>query len=187
MAKNTLTGRLKDIAFSRTGKQILSIEINEDFRTAFDSLAEADLDIEIKKHRKKRSLDANAYAFVLIDKLASALGKSKEEVYRDEIKHIGGVSEIVCVQTKAMDKLVEAWCGHGLGWQVDVMPSKIEGCTNCILYYGSSTYDTKQMSDLISQLIQDCESLGISTMTPNEVASLLSHWGKKGETNGTAT
>lgn len=184
MSKTTLTGRLKDMTFTRSGKQIVSVEINEDFRNEYDALAEADLDIEIKKHRRKRSLDANAYAFVLIDKLASALGKSKEEVYRDEIKHIGGVSEIVCVQTKATDKLIEAWCGHGLGWQVDVMPSKIEGCTNCVLYYGSSTYDTKQMSDLISQLIQDCEALGISTMTPTEVESLLSHWGKKGETNG---
>ena len=169
------------MTFTRSGKQIISVEVNEDFRNGFDALAEADLDIEIKKHRKKRSLDASAYCWVLCDKLASKLNKSKDEVYRDEIKHIGGVSEVVCVQTKAVEKLIEAWSNRGLGWQVDVMPSKIDGCTNCVLYYGSSTYDTKQMSDLISHLVQDCETLGISTMTPAEIDSMLSHWGKKGE------
>lgn len=184
MAKNTLTGRLKDIAFSRTGKQILSIEINEDFRTAFDSLAEADLDIEIKKHYRKRSLDANAYFWVLADKLAEKLGKSREEIYREQIREIGGVSEIVCVQEKAYDKLAEIWSGKGMGWQVEQIPSKIDGCVNAVLYYGSSVFDTKQMSTLLENTIRECESLGISTMTPNEVASLLSHWGKKGETNG---
>ena len=179
MGNSKLTGRLKDMTFTRTGKQIISLEVNEDFRNEFDTLAESDLDIEIKKHRKKRSLDASAYCWVLCDKLAQKLGKSKDEIYREQIKHIGGVSEIVCVQKQAIEKLVDVWCNRGLGWQVDVMPSKIDGCVNAVLYYGSSTYDTKQMSDLISHLVQDCENLGISTMTPAEVDSLLSLWGKK--------
>ena len=183
MATSKLTGRLKDMAFNRNNKQVVSIEIDNDFRNEFDELAGYELDIEIKKHSKKRSLEANSYAWVLIDKLAEKLNKTKAEVYRDEIRHIGGVSEVVCVQEKAFNKLKEVWESKGTGWQVEQMPSKIEGCTNCILYYGSSTYTTKQMSSLISQLVSDCESLGISTMTPAEIDLMIARWGNRKEKN----
>jgi hypothetical protein len=52
------------------------------------------------------------------------------------------------------------------------MPSKINGCTNVILYYGSSTYNTAQMSLLIDHLVQDAKALGIETMTPQELEAL---------------
>ncbi len=56
------------------------------------------------------------------------------------------------------------------------MPSKIEGCVNVVLYYGSSTYDTKQMSSLIDQLIFDAKELGIETATPQELARYKEEW-----------
>jgi hypothetical protein len=60
------------------------------------------------------------------------------------------------------------------------MQSKIDGCTNVILYYGSSVYDTKQMSLLLENLIQDCKALGIQTETPEMIAKMKSLW-KEGE------
>lgn len=128
--------------------------------------------VEIKEYRKKRSLDANAYAWVLIDKLAEKLRISKAEVYRNAIREIGGVSDIVCVQEKAADALCEGWNHNGLGWFTDRMPSKLPGCVNVVLYYGSSTYDTAQMSRLIDGLVQDAKAQGIETMTPAEIARL---------------
>lgn len=65
---------------------------------------------------------------------------------------------------------------NGLGWQTDTIPSKLEGCTNVVLYYGSSTYDTEQMSRLIDIVVQDCKALGIETKTPDEIANMLSLW-----------
>ena len=132
---------------------------------------------EIEQKRKKRSLDANAYFFVLADKLAEKLNIPKEEIYRSCIKEIGGVSEIVCVKNEAVEKLCEGWRHNGLGWQTDTIPSKLEGCTNVVLYYGSSTYDTEQMSRLIDIVVQDCKALGIETKTPDEIANMLSLWG----------
>ena len=132
---------------------------------------------EIKKTRKKRSLDANAYFFVLADKLSEVLNIPKEEIYRGYIKEIGGVSEIVCVKDEAVKKLCEGWQHNGLGWQTDTIPSKLKGCTNVILYYGSSTYDTAQMSRLIDRIVEDCKIQGIETKTPEEIANMLSLWG----------
>lgn len=133
-------------------------------------------DYSLSKAKKKRSLDANAYAWVLIDKLAAELRIGKEEIYRNAIRDIGGNSEIVCVQKPALDTLRRCWERNGLGWQVETMPSKLDGCINAILYYGSSAYDTKQMSVLIDRLVQDAKAVGIETMPPDKLNSLLEAW-----------
>lgn len=132
--------------------------------------------VEVKQHKKQRSLDANAYCWVLIDKLSEKLNVSKTEIYRQAIKEIGGNSETVCVPTKAVNKVCEGWKHSGLGWQVETLESKLKGCTNVVLYYGSSSYDTKQMSMLIDNIVQDCKALGIETMTPRELQALKDGW-----------
>ena len=163
----------------KTNKPMLMLEVNErsDFEQIVDDLKDKDkLSIEVKPYRERRSLDANAYFFVLADKLAEKLNTTKEEIYRNAIKEIGGVSETVLVKNAAVERLCEGWRNNGLGWQTDTFPSKIEGCTNVILYYGSSTYDTAQMSRLIDNIVQDCKAVGIETRTPDELANLLSMW-----------
>ena len=141
-----------------------------------DDILAQDLDVELKKHREKRSLDANAYCWALIHKLAEVTRIPAIEIYREAVRNIGGNNEIVCVQDKAVEKLVEGWQRNGIGWITSTMPSKIEGCTNVILYYGSSTYDTKQMSRLIDNIVQDCQAQGIETDTPEQIAERLSLW-----------
>lgn len=144
--------------------------------------------ITVKEYRQ-RSLDANAYCWVLIDKLAAVMYKDlrkkrtdlkqddvKKIIYKNAIKEIGGVSEIVCAPDKSLDKLRKAWEIHGLGWQSETFPSKLDGWTNVILYYGSSIYDTKQMSRLIDNIVQDCKAVGIETMTPRELEALKQEW-----------
>ena len=133
-------------------------------------------DYELRKKPKKRSQDANAYAWVLISKIAAAVRLSKTEVYRNTIKDIGGNSEIICVPDKAVGTLRRCWERNGLGWQIDTMPSKLPGCTNAVLYYGSSAYDSKQMSIFIDRLKQDAEALGIETMPPEKLKALLEAW-----------
>lgn len=135
-----------------------------------------DGEYELVKTKKRRSLDANAYAWVLVDKIAAAIRLSKEEVYQNAIRGIGGVSDIVCVKDEAVDKLRQSWSRNGLGWQTETMPSKIAGCTNVVLYYGSSAYDVKQMSALIDRLIEDARALDIETMPPYRLEALLSAW-----------
>ena len=180
----TLTGKITDLGFDITGKAKITLTVNENKSAmqAYDELKGADkLDIKVSKHREKRSLDANAYCFVLIDKLAAKMSLTKEEIYRRAIKEIGGVSETVCVKNEAVTKLCEGWQKNGLGWQTDTFPSKLDGCTNVILYFGSSTYDTAQMSRLIDNIIEDCKALEIETKTPDEIANMLSLWEQDGK------
>ena len=73
--------------------------------------------------------------------------------------------------------MTDGWEHNGIGWQAETMPSKLPGCTNVILYYGSSTYDTAQMSRLIDLIVQDCDALGIETKDPAEIDRLVEEWG----------
>lgn len=130
---------------------------------------------EIKEYKAKRSLDANAYCWTLLGKLQEALHKPKEEIYRDMIKEIGSY-EIVPIKNEAVDKFRNSWSKNGLGWITDTMKSKLDGFTNVICYYGSSSYDTKEMSRLIELIVQECKQQDIETRTPAEIDSLLNSW-----------
>lgn len=132
--------------------------------------------LEVKEFRERRSLDANAYFWVLCGKLAEKLRISKDVIYKDLIRHVGGNHEIICTQDKAVKKLCEGWEHNGLGWVTETTESKIEGCTNVILYQGSSVYDTAQMSRLIDLIVQECKQQDIETMTPQEIERLCNEW-----------
>lgn len=175
-----LTGSIKDLTIDfRTGNAVLSLAVNEKQAAlaAYDDL-KGQISVKIGAYRPKRSKDANAYCFVLIGKLAEKLNIPKDEIYRRAIKQVGGNYEVVCVKNEAVDKLCYGWCRNGLGWQVDKMPSKIEGCTNVLLYYGSSTYDTASMSRLINIIVDECKEQNIEVRTPDEINSMLALWGQ---------
>lgn len=161
-------------------KDLISGKFNVTFAldtiSDLEALKDSELRLTVKKWRKKRSLDANAYFWVLLDKLACALKIPKEELYRGYIRNVGGNAETICVQNKAVDRLIEGWQHNGTGWVADTFESKIEGCTNVVLYYGSSTYDTEQMSRLIDAVVQDCKAVGIETLTPRELEQMLGAW-----------
>lgn len=178
-----MIGRLKDLYRNRDGEWVISFSTPEDFREEFDSLANKEVKVEIKRYSRKRSLDANSYCWAIIDKIAQKTGVKKSEVYRNAIREIGGVSTTVCVMDKAVERLKASWQAHGLGWQTETQESKIDGCTNVTLYYGSSVYDVDQMGQLINSLVQDAEALGIPTITPEEEERLVSMWGCKKEGN----
>lgn len=108
----------------------------------------------------------------MCSELAAKTNIPVEQIYLNHIRNIGGNSEVVCVKKEAAEKLRSVWKKGGIGWTSEIMPSKLDGCVNVILYYGSSTYDTSQMSRLIGQMIQDCNEQGIPTQTPRELASI---------------
>lgn len=132
-------------------------------------------DADIKQHREKRSLDANAYYWKLCGDLARAVGKIPEDIYLRHIKDIGNYSTL-CVQEKALDDFKRKWTSGHLGRFIETRESKIPGCVTVLAYYGSSDFDRAQMSRLIDNLIQDCEAVGVETLPPDKVALLKENW-----------
>lgn len=171
-----MTGRLVDLALGRNRKQRVTLELDQDFEAAFDDLSGQELEIEIKKQRKRRSLDANAYFWVLAGKLAAKLQISPTEVYRHYIPDIGGNYEAVTVAERGSAKLREMWSAHGKGWLTEALPAFTQGYVTVLLYYGSSTYDSAQMSRLIDMIVTDCKCNGIETLTPDKLDAMKERW-----------
>lgn len=177
------TGSVADVSIDfKTNKPKITFLINE--RSALEQIDEIKdlekLKIEAKKYRNKRSLDANAYAWVLIDKLAEKLHIKKIDVYREAIKE-RGVKVVVPIIDEAVERFVSEWEKKGDGWICQTSKSKLNGYTNVTAYYGSSVYDSKEMSNLIEILVMDCKDQGIETLPQNELNSLLNEWGNKNE------
>ena len=133
--------------------------------------------LEIKEHKVKRSLDSNSYFWVLCGKLAEKTGIGRTEIYRSYIREIGGNSDLLCIQDAAVEHFCKMWeVGH-IGRFTDLLPSKLNGCTNVMVYYGSSDYDQPTMGRLIDMVVQDCKEQGIETLTPAELAAMKAAWG----------
>jgi hypothetical protein len=142
---------------------------------------EKKLAVEVKRHREKRSLDANSYLWVLCQKIAEALKTTKELVYKKAIRDVGQW-EVIPIKNEAVERWIEVWSSKGLGWFAEVLEdSKLAGYKKVISYYGSSVYDTREMTLLIDEVINTCNELHIEVLPSHELADLKNEWGKKSE------
>lgn len=137
--------------------------------------------VEIKRKVKRRSLNANAYAWVLCDKIARELSKngyiSKNDVYKRVLIECGAFTYIP-VKNAAVDRFIEIWHGHGLGWYAeDAGPAKTEGYTIVRAYHGSSIYTVDEMRRLIDALADECKQLNIPLENNDYINSLINEWG----------
>lgn len=125
---------------------------------------------EIKEHKEKRSLNANAYAWTLITKIADALRTSKEECYLEMLKRYGQ-SEIVSV-------LSQIDVSGYFKYYEPLATATLQGkeFTHYKIYKGSSEYDTREMSILIDGIVSEAKELGIDTIPPNEIERLKNMW-----------
>lgn len=138
--------------------------------------------VKFAPKRAKRSLDANAYYWVLIGKISEATGIPPKEVYRQMISDVGGNYEVVPIKDEAVERWIDIWQSNGIGWVCENLgPSKLDGYTNICNYFGSSQYDTVQMSRLIDLAVQECKQLNIDTLTPRELALLKEGWGAQAD------
>jgi len=175
------TGIITDIGIDyKTHKSKISLLLDTKEIEVIEQLKnENKLNVELKKYRKKRSLDANAYCWVLCDRIAKELSKygqaiTKEIIYKDAILQIGTFEPMI-IEEKAYDNVTRIWEKQGLGFLIQEVSRK-DKCIKVHCYYGSSTYDSKEMSLLIQLLVDLAKDLNIETKPKEEIESLLKSW-----------
>ena len=174
-----MIGKLKDLLRLSGGEWLVSFTTRDDPGQMFDDLKDVAVKVDVKKASKHRSLSANNYAWVLIDKIAEVTGKTVTEVYQNAIREIGGVSEYYGMREAAFESFCEIWTKDHLGRQVEIIPGSAKpGWINVRAWKGSSDFDSAQMARLIDSLIQDAEAQGIPTVPDEEVERMVSRWGK---------
>lgn len=127
---------------------------------------------ELSVFRRKRSLNANAYLWVLLDKIAKATLTEKDQVYLLMLERYGVFTHL-CVHPQAVERIQSEWraCRELGKVTINGKPAVQLQC-----YYGSSTYDTAEMARLLDGVVEECRELGIETETPEELARLKAEW-----------
>ncbi len=173
------TGKVAGITMdyaSRKYNIAFQADLAEEITRQYDSIKDIDrLVITAKKWRKKRSLDANAYAWVLMSKIADAqeYPTTKEEIYEKMLKDYGVLEEVdgvpITITVKAcvdMSRITGHW-----------MLIKSNGTFNAYaMIKGSSEYDTKEMSRFIDGIVAEAKELGIETLPPAELETMMKAW-----------
>ena len=150
----------------------------------FDMDKEAVWDIEPHKDRKGRSLNANSYFHVLVQKLAQAqqppvsLAKCKNMMIAayGQPEYIDG-QQAVIKSNVPQEKMQEIEYLH-----TALVKISEENGTECYfyrIYRGTHTYNTIEMQKLIEGVVQECKDAGIETATPAEVQKMIEVWGQK--------
>lgn len=138
---------------------------------------------DIATHREKRSKDANSFLWVMCGKIAERLGSkyTKEDVYQRAIKAVGIYKVFPDLKPSLASTLETAWNNLGVGW-VTESDYEQDGEHRWVrAYYGSSTYNTKQMSRLIDYVVEDAKAMGIATEPEEKIQSLLREWEEYGK------
>lgn len=167
-------GNFENASRNLQGDLILSFVIDED-QKLIDELMEIkdeELDIEIDKHRAKRSLNANAYFWKLCDQIAKKLGSDKESIYKLQLSRYG-----VFVDCEVWNNAVEVLKREFR--HVEELSDGYEDTKIVRCYFGSSGYNSKEMSELISGTVEDAISLGIQPLDQDQIDALVRTW--KGE------
>lgn len=160
-----------------TKKFNLTLEINEVYKIKeqFDNIKNVELlDIEIEKHKRKRSLSSNAYCWVLLQKIAEKVNSTKEEIYIQMLERYGQfgylvikeqITQKIKTQFPVVKELGKIKVGKGEGVQVQV-------------YFGSSTYNQAEMNFFLNGIVSEAKELGIETLTPQELETITKNIGR---------
>ncbi|MBZ9608650.1 hypothetical protein G9F73_012610 [Clostridium estertheticum] len=157
----------------------VEIVINTDENVHIEDLKEIiakgkELNVEIKQFRRKRSMDSNAYMWVLLSKMADVLKTTKDELYLRILSRYGVFTHVV-VKENVVERVKSEWkTVRELG---KVIINGQEG-VQMQCFFGSHDYNSKEMSVLIEGIVSECKELGIETISNRELEIMKNAWGR---------
>lgn len=125
----------------------------------------------LRRKKKKKSLSANAYMWVLCDEIARILQSTKDEVYKQAVANVGVFFPLSC-ESAAFARARAVWESQGAGFFCNVTREQA-GRTEFNAYVGSSQYTQEELSRLIEELVTEAENLGIDTRASRECRALI--------------
>lgn len=136
------------------------------------------LDIKVVKHRKKRSLDANALLWACLGDIASALRADKWDIYLKMLKRYGKYTYI-CVKPKVVEAVKAQWRECEEIGKININGAE---AVQLLCYFGSSTYDTKEFSALLDGVISEMKEIGLAPPPSKHIKEALEQWTKSHST-----
>ena len=169
-----LKARLDSLLWNRKEKEAKIVFASDSIPEELETM-EGDLLITVKKYRKKRSKDANAFLWACIGELANALRADKWEIYRRLLKRYGQF-EVFETRTAAFGKLAEEFR------LVEDLGETRLGFSQYLCYWGTHLYDTAEFSILLDGVVQEMKDAGLTPPPSTEMKRALEEWDEKHRT-----
>ena len=175
-------GTISDFILLADGRQRITIETKDDFRLEYDRLHDKEIVIDPKVYRKPRSLDANAYFHVLVNKIATALRATDEETKASLVTRYGTLetdedgNPMGAMLPASAD--IDRYYPYTKAYKGMEMNGKPYTCY--LFYKRTRDMDSAEMSRLIDGTVSEAKELGIETLPPDELKALEAMW--KGDT-----
>lgn len=172
-----LTGKVVGMVRSLTSRKInITLEINEDATEAIQDLASIDqLDIVLKKHRNKRSLDANALMWVCFQQMADKVGTDRWSIYMEMLRKYGLFTYIVA-KPNAVEAVKRQWRETD---EYDRIYINGEEAVQLRCYFGTSTYDSKDFSTFLEHIKDEMEEIGLQPPASQQMRRAIDQWEKQ--------
>jgi len=176
-----MKGTLVDMSIGLNGRQRITIELVGNFREEYERLKDGEVNIEIKKYRKRRSLNANSYFHLLVTKIAEHQGLGIDEVKTNMVIDYGTVArdgEGMKVGIKLPASVNPSiFYPYVRRFDTRIEDGKEFHCY--IVLKQTSLMDSAEMARLIDGTIREAQALGIETDTPEQLARYQQEWGQQ--------
>lgn len=175
-----VTGRItsfrKDLT---TGKAIITLLLNIRELEDIERLSKIKLlNITMKRLFQKRSLDANRYFWKLLSEYSEEKQVDTIEEYKERVKRLG-IFRQFRIEADNVNTFKKTWEFQGIAWFCEINDTEFFNRIEFKIinaYYGSSSFNARQMSRLINDLVEDCKEAEIGTKPKNEIESMLKEW-----------
>lgn len=173
----------ENVEFGKVDLKITLDGLKDALRCAEDlsKLVGSEVDFDVKKHRERRSLNANNYFYQLVGKLAEATDSSKDEIHNLMLGRYGQYMKdkdgniVFCLYPADID--------YRNLTDVHLKPTGHTEQKNITYEWfavmrGSHTYDSREMSKLIDGVVSECKELGIETLSEDELKRMVASYGR---------
>lgn len=169
--------KLNNITVDLQGNYLFTAEVPKGYVESLSKLQGKDLSVKVGKLTKKRSLNANAYAWVLLTRIAEEMSRDeyidKWEVYKDCLVKYSNSFVYMVVKKEALPGIEKVFRA------VEVLAEQLMGDQDTLqlqCYYGSSTFTKEEMQTFLDGVVLEAKELGIETESPEEIDRLISLW-----------
>lgn len=129
---------------------------------------------DICPHREPKTNKQNRTIWHCFQKMARSMNTDKWSVYLLMLKRYGKFSYVI-VHPSAVEAMKKQWRELEEVGEVDVNGRK---GIQLLCYYGISTYNRKEFSDLLDGVISEMKEMELDPPTPEEVRIMIENMGK---------
>lgn len=151
----------------RRGRLVL--DLDGDFRQAYDRLKDCDVEVTIERFSESRTLRANSYLWLLLTRIGNLLRESKEEIYLDMLKSYGQ-GGAVSVEDKHADNFAKTYKYHEYLGESELNGKLFK---HYRFWVGSSEYNREEFAILLDGVIQEAKNLNIEVRPQEEIDAML--------------